>query len=235
MKYHYWCRREWVFICGAVILLPGCLATQDWVQTWTNEQLFPINKRVSDNEAGLTKVNGKVDNVDARVTTMAKQIADLESRLNQTNAKADRALESLQRLRPERKLVLNFTGDAQFASNSIEFSGQAKKDIDSFVSDLKGQGDEGNLVMVVAGHTDNVGNERYNYELSRLRAQSIAAYLTTKGKFDPGKLMVVGYGESAPVADNRTAAGRAKNRRVEILVYRDTITVGASGAAAKTR
>jgi len=214
-----------------MLLLPGCLATQDWVQSWTNEQLFPINKRVSDNEAGLTKVNGKVDNVDARVTTMAKQIADLESRLNQTNAKADRALESLQRLKPERKLVLNFTGDMQFASNSIEFSGQAKKDIDSFVSDLKGQGDEGNLVLVVAGHTDNVGAERYNYELSKRRAESIAAYLTAQGKINPTQLMVIGYGESAPVADNRTAAGRAKNRRVELLVYRDTVGVGAAGAA----
>jgi outer membrane protein OmpA-like peptidoglycan-associated protein len=224
----------WLMLLGMVIL-PGCLATQDWVQSWTNEQLFPINKRVSDNEAGLTKVNGRVDNVDAQVTTMQKQIADLESRLSQTNAKADKALESLQRLRPERKMVLNFTGDAQFKTNSIEFSGQAKKDIDSFLSDLKGSGDEGNLVLVVAGHTDNVGGERYNYELSRLRAQSIAAYLTTKGKVDPGKLMVVGYGESSPVADNRTEAGRAKNRRVEILVYRDTITVGSAPSNSAAR
>ena len=48
-----------------------------------------INKRVSENEAAITKVDGKVTAVDARVDTMAKQIADLESRLNQTNAKAD--------------------------------------------------------------------------------------------------------------------------------------------------
>lgn len=224
----------WFMLLG-MFILPGCLATQDWVQSWTNEQLFPINKRVSDNEAGLTKVNGRVDNVDARVTTMQKQIADLESRLSQTNAKADKALESLQRLRPERKMVLNFTGDAQFKSNSIDFSGQAKKDIDSFLSDLKGSGDEGNLVLVVAGHTDNVGGERYNYELSRLRAQNIAAYLTTHGKVDPGKLMVIGYGESSPVADNRTEAGRAKNRRVEILVYRDTVTVGSAPSNSAAR
>src|SRR5512147_1728337 len=101
-------KATWLMLPG-VFVLQGCLATQDWVQSWTNEQLFPINKRVSDNEAALTKVNGKVDNVDARVTTMQKQIADLEGRLSQTNAKADRALESLQRLRPERKMVLNFT------------------------------------------------------------------------------------------------------------------------------
>jgi outer membrane protein OmpA-like peptidoglycan-associated protein len=204
------------------------VATQDWVQTWVNEQLFPINKRVSDNEAAITKVNDKVANTDARVDTMAKQIADLENRLTQTNAKADRALESLQRLKPERKMVLNFTGGAQFATNSIEFSGQAKKDIDSFVSDLKSQTDQENLVWVVAGHTDNVGGDRYNYELSKRRAESIAAYLTAQGKLEPTRIMVVGYGEGAPVADNQSEAGRAKNRRVEIMVYRDTIGVGAN-------
>ena len=217
---------------SCMFLTSGCLATQEWVQSWTNEQLFPVNKRLSDTEANVTQMGGKVD-------TMAKQIADLEGRLNQTNAKADRALDSLQRLRPERKMVLNFSGDAQFATNSIEFSGQAKRDIDSFVSDLKGQADEGNLVLVIAGHTDNVGGERSNYELSQRRAQSIAAYLTAQKKFDPSRLLVVGYGESTPVADNKTEAGRAKNRRVEILVYRDSIAVGSAAvdprAGAKTQ
>ena len=240
MKFSRSCNKEMFAVCFSMLVLSGCVATQDWVQTWVNEQLFPINKRVSDNEAGLTKVDGKVSAVDARVDTMAKQVAELESRLNQTNAKADRALESLQRLRPERKMVLNFSGGAQFATNSIEFSGQAKKDIDSFVSDLKGQqGDDANLVWVVAGHTDNVGAQRFNYDLSKRRAESIAAYLTAQGKINPARIMVVGYGESAPVADNKTEAGRAKNRRVEILVYRDSIAVGAPGgeprAAATTR
>lgn len=210
-----------LLVISSFFLTSGCLATQEWVQTWTNEQLFPMNKRISDTEANVTQMGGKVD-------TMAKQIADLEGRLNQTNAKADRALDNLQRLRPERKMVLNFSGDAQFATNSIEFSGQAKRDIDSFVSDLKGQADEGNLVLVIAGHTDNVGGERSNYELSQRRAQSIAAYLTAQKKFDPSRLLVVGYGESTPVADNKTEAGRAKNRRVEILVYRDSIAVGSA-------
>jgi outer membrane protein OmpA-like peptidoglycan-associated protein len=221
-----------LFICS------GCLATQDWV----NEQLFPINKRVSENEAATTKVDGrvtnvegKVANVDAKVDTMAKQIADLEGRVSQANAKADRALESLQRLRPERKMVLNFSGGPHFATNSIQFSDQARKDIDSFLSDFKGEADASNLVLVVAGHTDNLGGERYNYELSKRRAESIAAYVTTAGKIDPTRIMVVGYGEGAPVADNQTDAGRAKNRRVEILVYRDTIGVGTGQPGTVTR
>jgi outer membrane protein OmpA-like peptidoglycan-associated protein len=212
----------------------GCVATQDWVQTWTNEQLFPINKRVSETEAGLTKVDGKVSAVDARVDGMAKQIAELESRLNQTNAKADRALESLQRLKPERKMVLNFTDGARFATNSAQLSGQAKKDIDSFLSDAKGHSDEtGNLIFVVAGHSDSTGTESYNYELSRRRAESIGAYLVTEGKLEPTRVIVVGYGERSPLADNKTEAGRAKNRRVEILLYRESVGVGAVAAESR--
>jgi hypothetical protein len=142
----------------AMLVASGCLATRDWVQTWTNEQLFPINKRVSDTEANLTKTDGRVTQVDARVDTMAKQIATLEARLGQTDAKANLALESLQRLKPERKMVLNFTAGPHFATNSAQFSAQAKKDIDSFLSDVKGQSDDGSaLVFVVAGHTDADG------------------------------------------------------------------------------
>ena len=212
--------------------LTGCVATQDWVQTWVNEQLFPINKRVSDNEAGLTKVDGRVTAVDGRVDTMAKQIADLENRLSQTNAKADLALESLQRLKPERKLVLNFTEGAHFASNSIQFSGQAKKDIDSFLSDVKGSSEDGsNLVFVVAGHSDSSGAPIYNYELSRRRAESIAAYMVAERNIEPTRVMAVGYGERVPVADNKTESGRAKNRRVEIMVYRESVGVGTTLAA----
>jgi outer membrane protein OmpA-like peptidoglycan-associated protein len=222
------CNKEMLAVCcSSMLVLSGCLATQDWV----NEQLFPINKRVSDNEAAVTKVDNRVTTVDGRVDTMAKQIADLENRLSQTNAKADRALESLQRLRPERKMVLNFTGGAQFPTNSIEFSGQAKKDIDSFVSDLKGEVNDGNVVLVVAGHADNTGSERFNYDLSKRRAESIAAYLTAQKKIDPARIIVVGYGESAPVADNQSESGRAKNRRVEIMAYRDSIGVGEPSAA----
>ena len=227
----YWGKGILPVAISLMFLASGCVATQDWVQTWVNEQLFPINKRVSETEAGLTKVDGKVSAVDARVDTMAKQIAVLENRLNETNAKADRALESLQRLKPERKMVLNFTDGAHFATNSAQFSAQAKKDIDSFVSDAKGSADDtGSLVWVVAGHTDSSGSASYNYDLSKRRAESIAEYLMSEGKVDPTRVMVVGYGETAPVGDNKTDSGRTKNRRVEILVYRESVGVGAVAA-----
>ena len=58
----------------------------------------------------------------------------------------------------------------------------------------------------------------------------------TERKIDPSRILTVGYGERAPVADNQTEGGRAKNRRVEILVYKDNIIVdGAAGAPRAAR
>ena len=214
----------------------GCVATQDWVQSWVKEQMFPVEKRVSETEAGLTQMGGRVSNVEGRVEKMASQIAELDSRLNQTNAKADRALENLQRLKVDRKLVLDLKQGAFFTSNSTVLTGQAKKEIDSFLSDLSGDaGGISGLLFVVAGHTDNAGSEKYNYDLARIRAENATSYLAIQKKIDPGQLVVMSYGESVPVADNKTEAGRAKNRRIEILVYRDAISVGSVQQATPKR
>lgn len=204
----------------------GCVATQDWVKTYVPEQLFPVNKRISDTEANVTQLGGQVQ-------TMSKQIADIDSRLNQTTAKADQALENLQRLKLDRKLVLDLRQGAFFSTNSTVLTDQSKKEIDSFLSDVSGDaGGTSGLMFVVAGYTDNTGSAKYNYELALLRAVNAASYLTTDKKIEPGRMMVMSYGENSPVAENTTAAGRAKNRRVEILVYRDAITVGSAAPAA---
>jgi OOP family OmpA-OmpF porin len=69
----------------------------------------------------------------------------------------------------------------------------------------------------LAGHTDNVGSEAYNQALSERRVNSVRDYVVKKG-VDSGRVAGQGFGESKPIADNKTAAGRAKNRRVEIKV-----------------
>jgi len=224
--------RERAFFPMSLLLMvfsSGCIATQDWV----NEKIFPVEKRVSETEAGLTKTNGRVSSLEGQVQTMASQIAALDSRLNQTNAKADRALENLQQLKIDRKLVLDMKDGAFFTSNSTVLTSRAKKEIDSFLSDVVGQAaGTGNLLFVVSVYTDNATTEKYNYQLARIRADNTAVYLSAQKKVDPGQLVVMSYGETVPVGDNSTEAGRAKNRRVEILVYRDAIGVGQAGTAA---
>ncbi len=75
-----------------------------------------------------------------------------------------------------------------------------------------------NLEVVIAiGHTDSIGSDAYNQKLSVRRAESVKAYLVSKG-VEPNRIYTEGKGEKQPVASNKTKEGRAKNRRVEIEV-----------------
>ncbi len=105
----------------------------------------------------------------------------------------------------------------------------AKREIDGFFEDLEGSSNSGTAsqrLFVIAGHTDSVGTEDYNYELGQRRAEKVAGYLVSKEGIDPAQVRVVSYGASKPVADNSSSRGRRKNRRVEILVYEQKIATG---------
>jgi outer membrane protein OmpA-like peptidoglycan-associated protein len=78
--------------------------------------------------------------------------------------------------------------------------------------------DNSDLKLKVDGHTDYIGSDEYNLKLSEGRAASVKTFLLKKG-IDAGRVKTEGFGETTPVADNKTAAGRQKNRRVEMKVY----------------
>jgi OOP family OmpA-OmpF porin len=80
------------------------------------------------------------------------------------------------------------------------------------------------LRVEVQGHTDSSGSDRYNLSLSERRAQAVRAYLIDQG-VSSGQVEARGYGESQPIADNSTAAGRARNRRVDMKVLENTANV----------
>lgn len=75
--------------------------------------------------------------------------------------------------------------------------------------------------VVVSGHTDSVGSTNINLNLSQRRAETVASFLEKIGGFDKTHLTAIGYGESRPVASNETAAGRASNRRIEVLIINE--------------
>ncbi|MBS1583049.1 MAG: OmpA family protein [Bacteroidetes bacterium] len=72
--------------------------------------------------------------------------------------------------------------------------------------------------ILIEGHTDDTGSDEHNMTLSKQRAESVAAYLSTAG-VRASRFTTMGYGESQPIADNATTDGRQKNRRVEIAIY----------------
>jgi outer membrane protein OmpA-like peptidoglycan-associated protein len=157
------------------------------------------------------------------------QMSPISSKLNNTDAKADKALAGLQNLHLERRLVLDSSDGPTFGFGSPALTANAKHEIDGFMGDLQGAPDAGTTsgrIFVVAGHTDSIGSEDYNYELGQRRADRVAGYLVGKEGVDPAQVRVVSYGASKPVADNGTSGGRRSNRRVEILVYQEKIATG---------
>lgn len=102
----------------------------------------------------------------------------------------------------------------RFANANTVNDKDAQARLDDLVSKLAGVNLE---VIIVVGHTDNVGAAAANQRLSLQRAEAVKKYLVSKG-IEPNRIYTEGKGPTQPVADNRTAEGRAKNRRVEIEV-----------------
>jgi outer membrane protein OmpA-like peptidoglycan-associated protein len=102
-----------------------------------------------------------------------------------------------------------------FATGSARLLNTSNKALNEIAKIMK---EDTNLKLDIDGHTDNVGSETSNHTLSHNRANSVKAYLVKQG-VDESRLVAQGFGESRPIADNKTATGRAKNRRVEMKLH----------------
>ena len=109
---------------------------------------------------------------------------------------------------------VTYAADAFFDFDKSVLKPEGKAKLDDLVSKIK----DINLEVIIAvGHTDSVGSDGYNQKLSVRRSEAVKSYLVSKG-IEKNRVYTEGKGEKQPVADNKTAEGRAKNRRVEIEV-----------------
>jgi outer membrane protein OmpA-like peptidoglycan-associated protein len=131
----------------------------------------------------------------------AKEIAQ-----NIPGAKVERVGEGIQ---------VTFESGLLFDFDSDVLRSEAKTNLRSLAGSLdKYPGTD----LLIAGHTDNVGSDAYNQDLSQRRARSAAAYLTSEGVAS-SRVITRGLGETEPVATNDTDAGRQQNRRVEVAIW----------------
>lgn len=108
--------------------------------------------------------------------------------------------------------------DVHFQFDSAKLTPADKDVLDTIATRLKQESSSAQLT--VTGHTDSVGSDAYNQKLSDRRAHSVVEYLISQGIPRSSFVSVTGAGESQPVADNKTADGRAMNRRTEIKINR---------------
>jgi outer membrane protein OmpA-like peptidoglycan-associated protein len=117
-------------------------------------------------------------------------------------------------VRQGNNITLNMPGNITFAFDSSNLQPQFYPVLDNVASTLN---QYNQTVIEVAGHTDSVGSDAYNQRLSEQRANAVSSYLMGRG-LNRDRFIVVGAGESRPVASNDSDAGRAENRRVEITL-----------------
>lgn len=111
-------------------------------------------------------------------------------------------------------LTVTLPQDILFATNSTQVSGASQNNLRILANSIN---QYPNTTVNVIGHTDNVGNASFNFDLSQRRAQAVTSVLIGSG-VAPSRIRSIGRGEDAPVASNLNEAGRSQNRRVEIVI-----------------
>lgn len=177
--------------------------------------------------AEVGEVNTRVDGVQSQVEDAQTKIKAHEGRISKneqdTAAASKTAQEALDRavaagrLAEGKLLYETVLSDdkVKFGFDKAELSAEAKAALDAFAAQLKTENK--NVYIEVQGHTDNVGGELYNEKLGKQRAEAVEEYLAKQG-IPLFRIESISYGESEPVADNKTREGRAQNRRVVLVV-----------------
>ena len=157
-----------------------------------------------------------------RQAEQAISAAEVESaKAAMAKAEADQLMKELSELKAqqtERGIVLTI-GDVLFATGKANLSPDANKSVATLAEFLKKYPKRD---VLIEGHTDSVGKDDYNMVLSRKRADSVKYKLVGDG-IEAGRITTVGYGKKFPVASNDTMAGKAQNRRVEVIILNEGV------------
>jgi outer membrane protein OmpA-like peptidoglycan-associated protein len=116
---------------------------------------------------------------------------------------------------PERQVERIVLQAVHFEFDKSQLTPLGRRVLDEAAQKLQ---DNPGLTVEIEGHTDSIGTDQYNLGLGQRRAEVVKGYLALQHRVDPQRMTAMSYGESRPIADNRTAEGRALNRRVEFRV-----------------
>ena len=222
--------RKPVFIVGLFALTlavaPAC-ATKKFVRTevgQVNEKVASMGRSLEETQERVRRNEGKITEVDARAAaaqnsaTQAQQAAAAaDEHATVVGERADARADAIEA--STRKLLFEVVlseDQGKFRFGRTDLPSEAAVAIDQMVAGLQSQK---NAVWIeIEGHTDNVGDKRFNERLGLNRAEAVKRYLYEKHQLPLHKINVITYGEDKPVAPNKTRDGRAQNRRVVIKV-----------------
>jgi|SRR5271157_988021 len=217
-----------VYAISALGALSLLLATGCTTKNYVRSQTTPIIQHTNELDDATATNNRNIRDVDQRAqagiqqaqssaTTANQQAQTASQSANQAQQSASDAIHEADSLG---SVVANLDNYKQVADVAVTF-GFDKADLtkadraqlDQFAAQLSGTK---SYILEVTGGTDSVGSAAYNYDLSQRRARAVVQYLAAQHSVPPYKFYLIGIGKDQEVASNSTAAGRAKNRRVEV-------------------
>jgi len=195
---------------GAALLLGifglNACATKRYVGEEVSKSSATSEKRINEVESQVEATQSKVREHDTKLAELDKTTRDALERAEAAGKLA------------EGKFVysLVLSDDAvKFPVNRHELSKEAEDKLKEFAERLKGENK--NVYLEIQGHTDATGPDMYNFKLGEERAEAVRRYLSKQG-IALNRMSTISYGKAEPVDSNKTKDGRAKNRRVVVIV-----------------
>lgn len=212
---------------------------QEEPNSFTTRDLAYIADRKAKIAAGLAgsvaekatteKANKDFETTQAEILESAKDdlaVSEKETKLKaeqlaieqKARFEAEAALAKLAAKEEERGLVITLSGSVLFASNESELMPAAQNKLNEVADALLATKER---KLTIEGHTDSQGSSSHNMDLAQRRAEAVRNYIVSRG-YPSNMIFAQGIGEGRPVADNNSAEGRANNRRVEIIIDRNS-------------
>jgi len=211
----------------------------------TKNQVKQVDEKA---QSGINAAQEKASSADQHALTADQHAGDAMTKANQAGQTASQAGQTANQavqsadqanrgLDGLRQVVANIddyklqsSAIVPFKFNQSVLTTEAQEDLDKLAEGLKVNR---RFFVAVEGYTDDVGNKRYNEELSRRRADSVTEYLVAKHDIPIYRIHMIGLGEEKPVEEGHSRAARAKNRRVEVKVFTaDQVTASLGEPAA---
>ena len=230
--------RTSLVICLAVSMIAtvGC-ASKNYVKSQTTPLINKTNelddltakntKDIKDvdarAQAGIAAVNAKTDAVEAKTQTASQNASQAQQTADAANSRVGVLTNTVANLDNYHAVAET---SVKFGFNRDNLTDKAKEALDQLAANIastKG------YIIALEGSTDSVGSSEYNYDLSQRRANSVIQYLASKYNVPAHKIYVIGLGKDKPVESNKTATGRADNRRVDVRLMTNTVSGTATG------
>ncbi len=213
---------------------------------YVRQQTSPIIEKTNELDDLTAKNTNAIKDVDAR---SQKGIQDVQAKATQVDQKAqaagqtasqaqqlaDQANSGVNMLTNQVANLDNYHAVAEttvhFGFDKANLTSKAKDALDQLGAEIP---NAKRYIVVVDGNTDSVGNAEYNYQLSQRRADAVIQYLAQKYNVPAHKIYLIGLGKDKPVEANKSASGRAKNRRVDVRLMTNAVEGESASATSPT-